>query len=140
MVVGLVASRRLDTTDESVGGIFAEGQASGVDGSAEIAIHGFSNERGQRHPAPPGLVLELSVGGLGEADVRCDVPRHCGMTIPLASHAIKKKDASGRSLRPAPRLRDRVLGRADRPLMSAAWRRESPRGLPDPLSMMGASR
>jgi len=81
MVHGLVAPGRLDTTDEAIDGILAEGQAPGVLGPSEIAIDGPSNERGQRHPAPSGLVLELPVGGLGEADVCRHVSRHRDITV-----------------------------------------------------------
>jgi hypothetical protein len=77
----LVAPGRLDTADEGIDGIVAEGQATGAVGPPEMAIHGFSNERGKRQPAPPGLVLELAVCGLGEAHVRRHVSRHRDITV-----------------------------------------------------------
>ncbi len=48
MVDGLVATGCLDTADEDISGIVAEGQATGVIGSPEVSVHGLSHEGGER--------------------------------------------------------------------------------------------
>jgi hypothetical protein len=95
MVDGLVAPRRLDTADEGVDRIFAEGQVAGVVGPSEIAIHGLSNQGGKRHSTPPGLVLELPIGRHRKAEVCRHVSSHRDTTISPRPPVSKDHPESG---------------------------------------------
>jgi len=68
-------------TDDRVGGIGVEWHGRSLLGAAEVAIHRFTDEQRQRYVAPPGLVTELAIRRLREAQVGRDQSRHRDTTI-----------------------------------------------------------
>ncbi len=81
MVDRFVARRALHAANDCIGGIVSVGGSGLVIGAAEVAIDRFTHDGRQGHAPPPGLVPELPVGRLVEAEVRGDISSHHDMTI-----------------------------------------------------------
>ena len=81
MIDGLVTSRSVEGADPFVEGILSKRDRSLLLVTSQATINRFPDDRGDTHTAPQGLVAQLAVGLLREAQVGDDVAGHDGITI-----------------------------------------------------------
>ena len=76
-------------TDESVGRIRPESELPGTLVAPKVDRDRFANDLGHRDAAARSPTHQLLVSGLGKAEIRRSISRHCGLTISLGLGIVK---------------------------------------------------